>query len=213
MTTKKFNKSDGNFGLTIYFNIQNYKVDTLDFKIINDNHALYKDHLMFLSQFAQNKKIQEIYDHATLYIMEKYSKKTLSKILLVKNHQEQFYRDLQSLLRTIAREIMDEYPVKKSINFSYKKTSSWWLLLSLNEKKKIIYKNFEKETNLSKEDIKIISIDRNKVTIEFLKTIKPELKAKNLLDTEYFLRKNVESTLELFMQEMKDKSVLRRLFK
>ena len=71
----------------------------------------------------------------------------------------------------------------------------------------------EKETNLSKEDIKIISIDRNKATIEFLKTIKPELKAKNLLDMEYFLRKNVESTLELFMQEMKDKSVLRRLFK
>ena len=56
-------------------------------------------------------------------------------------------------------------------------------------------------------NIKIISIDRNKVTIEFLKTIKPELKAKNLLDMEYFLRKNVESTVELFMQEMKDKSV------
>ena len=75
MTTKKFNKSNDNFELTIYFNIQNHKVDTLDFKIINDNHALYKNHLMFLSQFVQNKKIQEIYDHATLYIMEKFSKK------------------------------------------------------------------------------------------------------------------------------------------
>jgi len=42
---------------------------------------------------------------------------------------------------------------------------------------------------------------------------KPETKAKTLLDMEYFLRKNVESTLELFVEEMKDQSKLRRLYK
>ena len=93
----------------------------------------YKEHLKFLSEFAKNKRIQEIYDHATLYVMEKFSEKTLSKILLVKNHKEQFYRDLQDLLRSMAKEIMYKYSVKRKINFSYKKTSSWWLLLSQNE--------------------------------------------------------------------------------
>ena len=213
MTSKKFSKFNDNFKLAINFNIQNYKVNTLDFEIINGDYDQYKEHLQFLSQFVQNKKIQEVYDHATLYVMEKFSKKTLTKILLVKNHKEQFYRDLQDLLRSIAREIMREYPVKKTINFSYKNTLSWWLLLSANEKEKIIYDNFDKQTNLSKEDIKIISIDKNKITIEFLKKIKPETKGKNLLDMEYFLRKNVESTLELFIEEMKDQSQLRRLYK
>ena len=213
MTAKKFSKFNDNFKLAINFNIQNYKVNTLDFEIINGDYGRYKEHLQFLSQFVQNKKIQEVYDHATLYVMEKFSKKTLTKILLVKNHNEQFYRDLQDLLRSIAREIIREYPVKKTINFSYKNTSSWWLLLSANEKEKIIYDNFEKQTNLSKEDIKILNIEKNKITVEFLGEIKPETKAKTLLDMEYFLRKNVESTLELFVEEMKDQSKLRRLYK
>lgn len=213
MTSKKFSKFNDNFKLAINFNIQNYKVNTLDFEIINSDYGRYKEHLKFLSQFVQNKKIQEVYDHATLYVMEKFSKKTLSKILLVKNHKEQFYRDLQGLLRSIAKEIMREFPVKKTINFSYKKTSSWWLLLSANEKEKIIYDNFEQQIQLSKEDIKILNIDKNKITIMFLKQIKPETKAKNLLDMEYFFRKYVESTLELFIEEMKDQSQLRRLYK
>ena len=213
MTSKKFSKFNDNFKLAINFNIQNYKVNTLDFEIINGDYGRYKEHLQFLSQFVQNKKIQEVYDHATLYVMEKFSKKTLTKILLVKNHKEQFYRDLQDLLRSIAREIIREHPVKKTINFSYKNTSSWWLLLSANEKEKIIYDNFEKQTNLSKEDIKILNIEKNKITVEFLGEIKPEAKAKTLLDMEYFLRKNVESTLELFVEEMKDQSKLRRLYK
>ena len=119
MTSKKFSKFNDNFKLAINFNIQNYKVNTLDFEIINGDYGRYKEHLQFLSQFVQNKKIQEVYDHATLYVMEKFSKKTLTKILLVKNHKEQFYRDLQDLLRSIAREIIREYPVKKTINFSY----------------------------------------------------------------------------------------------
>ena len=105
MTSKKFSKFNDNFKLAINFNIQNYKINTLDFEIINVDYGRYKEHLKFLSQFVQNKKIQEVYDHATLYVMEKFSKKTLSKILLVKNHKEQFYRDLQALLRSITKEI------------------------------------------------------------------------------------------------------------
>ena len=145
--------------------------------------------------------------------MEKFSEKTLSKILLVKNHKEQFYRDLQDLLRSMAKEIMYKYSVKRKINFSYKKTSSWWLLLNQNEKERIIYDNFEKQTNLSRKDIKILEIDKNKITIRFLLKIKPKDKAKKLLDTESFLRKTVESTIELFMEELKDQSPLRRLYK
>ena len=52
-----------------------------------------------------------------------------------------------------------------------------------------------------------------KITIRFLKKIEPETKGKYLLDMEYFLRKDVEYTLELFIEEMKDKSELRRLYK
>ena len=48
-----------------------------------------------------------------------------------------------------------------------------------------------------------MNIEKNKITVEFLGEIKPEAKAKTLLDMEYFLRKNVESTLELFVEEMK----------
>ena len=77
----------------------------------------------------------------------------------------------------------------------------------------LVFDNFEKQTNLSKEDIKILNIEKNKVTVEFLGEIKPETKAKTLLDMEYFFRKNVESTLELFVEEMKDQSKLRRLYK
>ncbi len=210
---KKFNKSNDFFKLVINFNIQNHKVDTLNFEIINSDYNKYRKHLKFLTEFAKNKRIQEIYDHATLYVMEKFSEKTLSKILLVKNHKEQFYRDLQDLLRSMAKEIMYKYSVKRKINFSYKKTSSWWLLLNQNEKERIIYDNFEKQTNLSRKDIKILEIDKNKITIRFLLKIKPKDKAKKLLDTESFLRKTVESTIELFMEELKDQSPLRRLYK
>ena len=213
MLLKKFDKSNDFFKLVINFNIQNHKVDTLNFTIINSDYNKYKEHLKFLSEFAKNKRIQEIYDHATLYVMEKFSEKTLSKILLVKNHKEQFYRDLQDLLRSMAKEIMYKYSVKRKINFSYKKTSSWWLLLSQDEKERIVYDNFEKQTNLLRKDIKILEIDRNKITIRFLLKIKPEDKAKKLLDTELFLRKTVESTIELFVEELKDQSPLRRLYK
>jgi len=213
MMLKKFNKSNDFFKLVINFNIQNHKVDTLNFEIINSDYNKYRKHLKFLTEFAKNKRIQEIYDHATLYVMEKFSEKTLSKILLVKNHKEQFYRDLQDLLRSMAKEIMYKYSVKRKINFSYKKTSSWWLLLNQNEKERIIYDNFEKQTNLSRKDIKILEIDKNKITIRFLLKIKPKDKAKKLLDTESFLRKTVESTIELFMEELKDQSPLRRLYK
>ena len=213
MLLKKFDKSNDFFKLVINFNIQNHKVDTLNFTIINSDYNKYKEHLKFLSEFVKNKRIQEIYDHATLYVMEKFSEKTLSKILLVKNHKEQFYRDLQDLLRSMAKEIMYKYSVKRKINFSYKKTSSWWLLLSQNEKERIVYDNFEKQTNLLRKDIKILEIDRNKITIRFLLKIKPEDKAKKLLDTELFLRKTVESTIELFVEELKDQSPLRRLYK
>ena len=108
---------------------------------------------------------------------------------------------------------MREYQIKRSINFSYKATSSDWILLSQKEKEKIIFDNFKKQVNLSKEDIKILNIEKNKITLEFLGDIKPEIKAKTLLDMEYFLRKNVESTLELFVEEMQDQSQLRRLYK
>ena len=145
--------------------------------------------------------------------MEEFSKITLTKILLVKNHKEQFYRDLENLLRSIAREVVREYQIKRSINFSYKATSSDWILLSQKEKEKIIFDNFKKQVNLSKENIKILNIEKNKITLEFLGDIKPEIKAKTLLDMEYFLRKNVESTLELFVEEMQDQSQLRRLYK
>ena len=59
MTSKKFSKFNDNFKLAINFNIQNYKVNTLDFEIINGDYGRYKEHLQFLSQFVQNKKIQE----------------------------------------------------------------------------------------------------------------------------------------------------------
>ncbi len=213
MNTKKFSKSDGNLKIVIYFNSQSLKVDSLEFEIINNHYNQYNKHLEFLRQFVQNKKIQEVYDHATLYVMEEFSKITLTKILLVKNHKEQFYRDLENLLRSIAREVVREYQIKRSINFSYKATSSDWILLSQKEKEKIIFDNFKKQVNLSKENIKILNIEKNKITLEFLGDIKPEIKAKTLLDMEYFLRKNVESTLELFVEEMQDQSQLRRLYK
>ena len=213
MNTKKFSKSDENLKIVIYFNSQSLKVDSLEFEIINNHYNQYNKHLEFLRQFVQNKKIQEVYDHATLYVMEEFSKITLTKILLVKNHKEQFYRDLENLLRSIAREVVREYQIKRSINFSYKATSSDWILLSQKEKEKIIFDNFKKQVNLSKENIKILNIEKNKITLEFLGDIKPEIKAKTLLDMEYFLRKNVESTLELFVEEMQDQSQLRRLYK
>lgn len=213
MNTKKFSKSDENLKIVIYFNSQSLKVDSLEFEIINSHYNQYNKHLEFLRQFVQNKKIQEVYDHATLYVMEEFSKITLTKILLVKNHKEQFYRDLENLLRSIAREVVREYQIKRSINFSYKATSSDWILLSQKEKEKIIFDNFKKQVNLSKENIKILNIEKNKITLEFLGDIKPEIKAKTLLDMEYFLRKNVESTLELFVEEMQDQSQLRRLYK
>ena len=213
MNTKKFSESDENLKIVIDFNSQSLKVNSLEFEIINSDYNRYNKHLEFLRQFVQNKKIQEVYDHATLYVMEEFSKITLTKILLVKNHKEQFYRDLENLLRSIARKVVREYQIKRSINFSYKATSPDWILLSKKEKEKIISDNFKKHVNLSKKNIKILNIEKNKITLEFLGDIKPEIKAKTLLDMEYFLRKNVESTLELFVEEMKDQSLLRRLYK
>ena len=51
MTSKKFSKFNDNFKLAINFNIQNYKVNTLDFEIINGDYGQYKEHLQFLSHF------------------------------------------------------------------------------------------------------------------------------------------------------------------
>ena len=69
MTSKKFSKFNDNFKLAINFNIQNYKVNTLDFEIINGDYGQYKEHLQFLSQFVQNKKSKKfmIMPHCTLW--------------------------------------------------------------------------------------------------------------------------------------------------
>ena len=125
---------------------------------------------------------------------------------------------LQDLLKRLKDDKIDGKNSK--INFYDKMPDQNWLSLSEKEKEyKVIQniRNFEVESELKKGVINFLSITEDldkwplRITISLSDEVELIIRPKLLRVLEKSLRKNLESTLQIFYEESKDKSKIRRL--
>ena len=208
----------------IYFGkIEKYKLTFLiENKIVTkllhdckDNEELKKLINIFFD-ICLNKSIQEVSDHSVIYLEEKIrilSNKLIKQGIILPFHGGRYF----DYLNQIVREIFEEYRIKNSIEFginkNYFKKSYDWVNLPYEEKiNKIEFKLKQiKKNNFMKDDSFVVqSIDSNfrvnlAVNDEFRLL---QLKKNILLEIEIKL-KELDSTLEVFIDEVLDKNKLR----
>ena len=196
------------------FLIEN-KIVTKLFHNCKDNKELKKLIDIFFD-ICLNKSIQEVSDHSVIYLEEKIrilSNDLIKQGIILPSHGGQYFDNLNE----VVREIFEEYKVKNSIEIGvnknyFKKSYDWVNLPEVEKIKKIefLLKQIRDNNFLSDESLLVQSIDNNfKVNLSINDEFRRlQLKKNILLQTEIKL-KELDNTLEVFIDEVLDKNKLR----
>ena len=198
----------------IYFLIEDKVVNKLSHTCRNESTE--KRLLNALMDLCINKNIQEVSDHAIIYLEERIRllKNSLIKPgIILPSHAGIYFDDLQKIIREIFSEYVRRNNIKFSINKNYFKKSYIWVNLNYEDKVVNINKILEKikkKFKLSNESIIVQSIDNNfKINLRVDNFFKIEQKKYNiLLEIERNL-KDLDNTLEVFVDEILDQNKLR----
>jgi|TARA_B110000037_G_C17066306_1_gene483956 hypothetical protein len=163
-----------------------------------------------------NNNIQEVADHAVIYLEEKIriiDNKLIKPGIILPSHAGVYFDDLNYIIRKVFKEYTLKNTIDFGINKNYFKKSYHWI--NLSEQKKIekidlILKEIVQENNLVDQSIVVQSIDSNfKINLGVNKDFKDlQLKKNILLKIEIRLKK-LDDTLEVFVDEVLDKNKLR----
>ena len=180
-----------------------------------DNDELKKLINIFFD-ICLNKNIQEVSDHSVIYLEEKLrilNKNLIKPGIILPSHGGQYFDHLNK----IVREIFEEYRVKNSIqmgvNKNYFRKSYNWVNLSEVEKIKkieLVLKQIRNDNLISDQSLVVQSINSNfRVNLAIDDEFRRLQSKKNiLLETEIKL-KELDNTLEVFIDEVLDKNKLR----
>lgn len=180
-----------------------------------DNEELRKLINIFFD-ICMNKNIQEVSDHSVIYLEEKIrilSKNLIKQGIILPSHGGQYFDHLNK----IVREIFEDYRVKNSIQIGvnknyFRKSYDWVNLPEVEKIKKIelILKQIRNDNLMSDQSLVVQSIDSNfRVNLAINDEFRRLQSKKNiLLETEIKL-KELDNTLEVFIDEVLDKNKLR----
>lgn len=180
-----------------------------------DNEELRKLINIFFD-ICLNKNIQEVSDHSVIYLEEKIrilSKNLIKQGIILPSHGGQYFDHLNK----IVREIFEDYRVKNSIQIGvnknyFRKSYDWVNLPEVEKVKKIelILKQIRNDNLMSDQSLVVQSIDSNfRVNLAINDEFRRLQSKKNiLLETEIKL-KELDNTLEVFIDEVLDKNKLR----
>ena len=180
-------------------------MNTLEKRILNESCLL-----------LPKCSIQELYEHLIIRVENKlrnYFGVSYSGVLLPENISNE-YKYFQSFFRKLLKPyIKDE--LNSKINFQTIKPGDDWIYLNDDQKKVKIYSQFKnyKYQKISQDiEIKIIRIE-NKVDIFFdlLNITDIGTKNKLCLDFEIYLKRNLDESLNVYLETLVDRNKLRRL--
>ena len=189
-----------------------YNIDYIE-KSMNE---LEKKILRESCALIPNCSIQELYEHLIIRVENKlrnYSNISYSGVLLPENISSE-YKYFQDFFRKLLKPyVKDE--LNNKINFQTIKPSNDWIYLNDDQKKIKIYdqlKNFKYPKSAHDVEIKIIRIE-NKVDIflDLLNITDIDTKNKLCLDFEIYLKRNLDESLNVYLETLVDKNKLRRL--
>jgi hypothetical protein len=163
-----------------------------------------------------NKSIQEASDHANIYLEEKIRlvKNNLIKPgIILPRHAGTLFDDLQKIIREIFSEFVKRNNIKFGINKNYFKKNYLWVNLNYEDKVKEINKIIQKtkiKYKLFSESVVIKSIDSNfKINLEVDSFFRNEQKKNNILLEIEINLKDLDNTLEIYVDEVLDQNKLR----
>ena len=191
------------------------KFDKVDYSEKSMNE-LEKEILKESCKLIPNCSIQELYEHLIIRVETKlrnYSKISYSGVLFPENISNE-YKYFQIFFRKLFKPYLKD-ELNNKINFQTIKPSNDWIYLNDDQKKIKIYdklKDFKYPKLAQDIEIKIIRIE-NKVDIflDLLNITDIDTKNKLCLDFEIYLKKNLDESLNVYLETLVDKNKLRRL--
>ena len=195
--------------------IKNQIIENLSHNINKENDLKKLFNIFFEIIFKKN--IQEAADHGVIYLEEKirgYDKKNFSKGIILPDQAGSYFTLINKFIRKIFLNYETEKKIKFDINKNYYKVSIDWEKLSYDKKLERInlvleevYKDF---SNLSKESLSINKIENNfKIYLKVDKDFTNIQEKTNLLLNLEIKLKEIDNTLEVFIDEILDKNKLR----
>ena len=195
--------------------IKNQIIENLSHNINEENDLKKLFNIFF--EIILKKNIQEAADHGVIYLEEKirgYDKKNFSKGIILPDQAGSYFTLINKFIRKIFLNYETEKKIKFDINKNYYKVSIDWEKLSYDKKLERInlvleevYKDF---SNLSKESLSINKIENNfKIYLKVDKDFTNIQEKTNLLLNLEIKLKEIDNTLEVFIDEILDKNKLR----
>lgn len=213
MTEKKFENEK--FILVFDYDERLNKFTTIKFleKKINElEKKILREACILFTQCSP----QELYEHLVIRIENKlrdYNNLNYNGVILPENVSKEY-----SYFQNFFREFLKPYvknDLNKKINFQTIKPKDDWIYLNDDQKKRKIYdqlKKYKYPKTASDLEVKIIRIE-NKVDIFFdlINMIDIDSKNKLCLDIEIYLKKNLDESLNVYLETVTDRNKLRRL--
>ena len=195
--------------------IKNQIIENLSHNINEENDLKKLFNIFF--EIILKKNIQEAADHGVIYLEEKirgYDKKNFSKGIILPDQAGSYFTLINKFIRKIFLNYENENNTKFDVNKNYYKVSIDWEKLSYDKKLERInlvleevYKDF---SNLSKESLSINKIENNfKIYLNVDKDFTKIQEKDNLLLNLEIKLKEIDNTLEVFIDEILDKNKLR----
>lgn len=207
-----------------YSNIDNFFVGIhVENKIIINSFHNVKDDsdlkkiLDIFFEIILNKNIQEAADHGTIYLEEKIRNvdtNIKSDGIILPGQAGLCFNILNKIIRQVYVEYKSKNNLEFDVNRNYFNTSEKWINLSENDKIKkinLVIKNICENHKLDgQKSISVNKIENNfKVYLNVSETFKKVQEKKNLLLLLETNLKNLDNTLEVFIDEILDQNKLR----
>lgn len=201
-------------GHQLNFVIENKNIVKLYHNCKNDRTIRQLLNIFF--DICINKNIQEAAEHAAIYLEEKIriiDNRLIKPGIILPTHAGTYFDQLNYIIRDVFRKYASKNNLELGINKNYYKKTYHWVNLPEEIKIKkieIILKEVLLKYELSDQSIIVQSIDNNfKVNLGATQDFKNlQLKKNMLLEIEIRL-KDLDNTLEVFMDEVLDKNKLR----
>jgi hypothetical protein len=162
--------------------------------------------------------IQEASDHASIYLEHKLRdhslKPPVTGITMPENADPMFQTPVQ-LTRKLLVEYREVTNYTSTENSYDQRPSPAWLTLSMDEKLnklQTVLRALCSDLQLQESDVEIVGIDYDvRITVRFHSRFTSVTKQNYLMQLENGFKQKIEERLELYTEEMKDLSTIRRL--
>ena len=186
-------------------NYSEKKLNELEKKILDEACVLFP-----------HCSIQELYEHLIIRIENKlrnYEKTLYKGVVLPENVSKEYYY-FQSFFRNLLKPYVKN-ELNSKINFQAIKPNNNWIYLNDDQKKRKIYdtlKKFKYPNSALDIEVQIIRIEKKvDIFLDLLKMTDIDTKNKLCLDLEIYLKKNLDESLNVYLETVVDKNKLRRL--